>query len=222
MTIKSFTGKQIIIIVVAALIIIGTIGIYFYKNVFKRPIDEDEYLGDYSEDELQIQQSNIFKEVEGEVEEKIIIHITGYVKNQGIVILRQGDRIKDAIDLAGGATEEADLNKINLAYELKDGEKVYVPCKSDSEEINYLSGGESNYVISSESGATNKENMPININTANRDQLKMLNGIGESMANKIIQYREENGKFGTIEDIKNVPGIGDSKFNGIKEHITVK
>lgn len=198
--------------------IFGTIGFYFYKNVFIK----DEY--DYdSLDEVENQQENTDNEItdhEGEVRENVIIHITGCIKKQGIVILNQGERISDAIKKAGGATEEADLNKVNLAYELQDGEKLYIPSKNDEQE-EYLSSGENNY-ISNVNQLGNKENNIININKATAEQLQTLNGIGESMAKKIIKYREENGKFENIEDIKNVPGIGDAKFNNIRDYITVK
>ena len=220
---KSLTNKQIIIITVVSIIVLGTIGVYFYKNVFMRDENDNyEILDDYGEEEIQLSECNNLENAEGEIEEKIVIHITGCIKNQGIVILDQGDRIVDAIERAGGATDEADLNKINLAYELQDGEKLYIPSKNDSEETSYLSSGESHYVIGSTSTASEKENAIVNINKATKEQLQTLNGIGESMANKIIQYRKENGGFENIEDIKNVPGIGDAKFNGIKDNITVK
>lgn len=204
-----------LIIAIVAIIIFGTIGLYFYKNILNE--NDEEYIDET--DEI-IENTESYKE--DEVEQKIMIHITGCVKNQGIVILKPGNRIIDAIEIAGGATEEADLNKINLAYELQDGEKLYIPSKNDSEETSYLSSGESHYVIGSTSTASEKENAIVNINKATKEQLQTLNGIGESMANKIIQYRKENGGFENIEDIKNVPGIGDAKFNGIKDNITVK
>lgn len=207
-TLKNLTIKQICLIIMIIVIVFGTIGIFFYKNVIMK--------SSYNYDELEeIDNQENMEEVEDieEVEEKVIVHIAGCIKNQGIVILDQGQRIIDAIEKAGGATEEADLNKINLAYELQDGEKIYIPSKNDEDENNYIT---STYSVEE------KGNTIININKASIEQLQTLNGIGESMARKIIKYREENGKFEKIEDIKNVPGIGDSKFNNIKDNITVK
>lgn len=214
---KKFTNKQLILISLVALIILGTIGFYFYKNIFM----QDEY--DYENiDGLDEEESIVIeaKDIE-EVEEKVIIHITGCIKNQGIVILNHGERVIDAIEKAGGVTEEADLNKINLAYELQDGEKLYIPSKNDEDDEQYLSSGENKYVSNSYDSES-KGSTIININKATKEELQTLNGIGESMANKIIKYREENGKFENIEDIKNVPGIGDAKFNNIKDYISVK
>lgn len=194
-----------LIIAIVAIIIFGTIGLYFYKNILNE--NDEEYIDEIDET---IENTESYKE--DEVEEKIMIHITGCVKKQGIVILKPGERIIDAIEIAGGATEEADLNKINLAYELQDGEKIYIPSKEDEEEKSYISSNLN----------TESKNEKVNINKATKEQLQSLSGIGESTANKIIQYRKENGNFNSIDDLKNVPGIGDAKFEVIKDSITVK
>lgn len=194
-----------LIIAIVAIIIFGTIGLYFYKNILNE--NDEEYIDEIDET---IENTESYKE--DEVEQKIMIHITGCVKKQGIVILKPGERIIDAIEIAGGATEEADLNKINLAYELQDGEKIYIPSKEDEEEKSYISSNLN----------TESKNEKVNINKATKEQLQSLSGIGESTANKIIQYRKENGNFNSIDDLKNVPGIGDAKFEVIKDSITVK
>lgn len=154
-------------------------------------------------------------EYEEETEEKIIIYITGEVEKEGVIELTYGSRIADAIEKAGGLTERANIKNVNLAYELEDGQKIYIPNIEDQEVMvidDFGSGIED---------LENKEEI-ININKANIEQLQKLNGIGESLAQSIIQYREENGKFNTIEDLMNVPGIGESKFNIIKDYIKVK
>lgn len=219
--INNLTNKQIVIILIAVTIIICTIGLYFYKTVFLKK-DDEEY--EKLDEIASASENNNMKEQtpEGEDVEHIIIHITGSVKKQGIVILKPGKRIIDAIDAAGGATDDADLNKLNLAYELQDGEKLYVPSINDSEDKEILVNGGGNYVLGSYGISNEERNKRININKATKEELQSLNGVGESMANKIIKYREENGKFNDIEDIKNVPGIGDSKYENIKDYITVK
>lgn len=146
--------------------------------------------------------------------ETIKVYVTGEVKNQGVIELEQGSRIVDAIEKAGGQTEEANLKNVNLAYELEDGQKIYIPNKSE-ENINEITDD-------GVTGIDNKENDTININKADEKELQELNGIGESLASSIIKYREDNGKFKNIEDLKNVPGIGESKFSNIKEKIKVK
>ena len=157
-----------------------------------------------------------------DLEGKIIVHITGEVKNTGILVLKEEARIADAIESAGGATEEADLNKINLAYTLKDGQKIYIPNKEDEENIEYITEGSGNNV-SVENGDESemKEKIKININTASQAELEELPGIGEAIASRIIEYREENGTFNKIEDLLNVKGIGDAKFAEIKEYVVV-
>ena len=145
-----------------------------------------------------------------------MVHIVGEVKKQGIVEIKEGARIADVIKKAGGETEEADLSKINLAYPVEDGEKIYIPNKNDKEDLEYITEGIGNEKV------YNNEESKININKASQVELETLPGIGPSTALKIIEYREENGKFEQIEDIKNVSGIGDAKFENIKESICVK
>ena len=148
---------------------------------------------------------------------KIKVHITGEVLNQGLIELEEGSRIDDAIKVAGNITEFADLSKVNLAYELSDGQKVYIPSiKDESEE--YISENAGENVIEDEDVKDGK----ININTADIDLLQTINGVGESLANKIIDYRKQNGKFKSIEDLKNVSGIGEKKFEDIKDKVIVK
>ena len=204
---KELSLKMKIAVISVGIIVIGTIGLYMYNT----SANSEEYA--YYEEDINIVDGEDTEE--NVVPAKIMVHITGQVKDQGVVLLDEGSRIVDAIEAAGGETDDADLAKLNLAYVLNDGEKIYVPSKSEqNQEIEYVttaSGGDS---MSSNSSI-------ININTAGQTELMELPGIGESIANKIIAYREENGKFKTIEDIKNVPGIGDSKFANIKDMIKV-
>ena len=162
---------------------------------------------------------NVLINESNEEVELIIIHIVGCVKNQGIVEVANGSRIIDVIEAAGGVTEEADINKVNLAYLVKDAQKIYIPSIYDEENIEYITmdNGE-NVIVDDKNGG--KSNM-ININTATQTELEQLPGIGPSTALKIINYREENKKFNSIEEIKEVPGIGDAKFNNIKDMIEV-
>lgn len=169
------------------------------------------------EDDIVYSEENILEEKDiEEKNETITVHITGEVEYPGVVVLNEGARLIDAIEAAGGEKEEADLNKLNLAYILNDGEKIYVPNKNDDKE-------DMDYISSQNSGDENSNKIKlININTATTEELTKLPGVGESIANKIIAYRIENGKFKNIEEIKEVPGIGDSKYNNIKEMITIK
>ncbi len=198
--IKSY--KQILIICGLILAIIIGIMIYFYKNT-----------EDYSY--LEVSNSNEEKIEVMEVQ-NIVIHITGQVVNQGVVKLKEGARVIDAIEAAGGATLEANLSKVNLAYLLEDGMQIHIPSINDEEEEEYISSSE----VSKNKGS--KEATKVNINIATSEELQKLPGIGESMAARIIAYRKENGKFTKIEDLKNVSGIGEAKFNNIKNYIYIK
>ena len=164
---------------------------------------------------LGIDNSNIINNLEEK--ENIKIHITGEVVNEGIVLLKEGDRIEDAINKAGGTTQNADLSKVNLAYVLEDAQKVYIPSLYEEiEEYVDESAGES--VVEKDVGSKGGK---INLNKASVEELQTISGVGESTANKIISYRNTNGKFNSIEELKNVSGIGDKKFEDIKEFVTV-
>ena len=155
---------------------------------------------------------------EGEGVEEIIVHITGEVNKPGIVILNKNSRIADAINKAGGATKGADLNQINLAYILEDGQKIYIPNKNEKiDEDEYITEGNGNNIGNSNS----KEGEKVNINEAMQTELEELPGIGPSLASRIIEYREQNGDFKKIEELQNVKGIGDAKYDDIKDKVTV-
>lgn len=157
-------------------------------------------------------------------ENLIVVHITGAVKTPGIVRLAEGSRIETAIEAAGGLTEDADISRVNLAYVLDDGIKLRIPSLSaddfQDDDIFDESSGEN--VIEDNNSDTSSSNQSVNINKATEAELQTLPGIGPSLASKIVQYREQNGKFSSIEDIKSVNGIGDSKYNNIKDLICTK
>lgn len=187
--------------IIAIVGIIKAVDIYYEKNN-----TEQISISNFIENETEDEKDNT----------KIKVYITGEVKNQGVIELEEGDRIADAIEKAGGQTEQASLKNVNLAYQLEDGQKIYIPNINDTE-TEIIDDGASGVV----DDVTIKQTV-VNINKADEKELQSLNGIGESLATSIVQYRKENGNFETIEDLKNVPGIGDSKFENIKEYIKVK
>ena len=156
-------------------------------------------------------------------EDMIIVHITGAVKKEGVVEVRENARINDVIIAAGGLSDEADLSYVNLAYVIEDGQKIYIPSKEDAN----LSGINEEELVSNDAGNgvikgdERDAGSLININSASRDKLTEIPGVGDATAEKIVTYREENGKFKNIEDLKNVSGIGDKKFEAIKSYICV-
>ena len=206
---NNMTKKQIIIIVITIIIIAILFFLYNKMNIEDKEIIIDNVL--------------VENNVEAKTEKNVlIVHITGEVNNPGIVKLEEESRIEDAIIAAGGLTQNADITNVNLAYMLEDGIKIKIPSKLDLEDEDIIIENSGENIIKEESNKYSSKNKTININNANLDDFKTLPGIGESLATRIIKYREENGKFKNIEDIKNVSGIGDNKYEQIKDLISVK
>lgn len=204
------------------------------ENFEEKNILKDEVIDDV-EEKIEEGTENV-EDFENEVindNEKIYVYITGEVNNPGIVVLPIGSRIVDAIDCAGGITQNADIMKVNLVYMLQDGMKVNIPSSIELknnpnfEYITMSSGDEKNdsniknaTTVDTKSESAFKVSN-VNINTATQTELETLPGIGPSLALKIINYRKENGKFKSIEELKNVSGIGDNKYDEIKKYIYV-
>lgn len=146
----------------------------------------------------------------------IYVDVGGEVKDPSVVELPDGSRVTDAITAAGGLTEQADLTDINRAAFVSDGEKIYIPSQVSELEDDGLSAGEGGG-----GGTAKSSDGRININTADSTQLQELTGVGPATAEKIIDYRKQNGRFQSIEDIKNVSGIGDKTYEKLKDHIKV-
>ena len=215
---QNLNKKQKIILSILASIIIISIGYYVYSKDEKyEELEIDENLQISNENNNTNINNEQLENQEEEYKEKIVVHVSGAVNKEGIVELEEDSRIADAIEKAGGLKEDANMNEVNLAYKLEDGMKIYIPSNKDQEiqeRSNIGSGIESN--------TTNKKaNSKININTATQEELDSLPGIGPSTALKIINYRKEHGKFSKVEELKNVSGIGDSKFAQLKDLITV-
>ena len=214
---ENLNKKQKIILIIIIICIIIFISIYIIKKIN----NSNSYISMETE-EIERKEENIDDTFLSEDKKKneIVIHITGAVVKEGIVKVENGSRISDVIEKAGGITENADLSKINLAYIVEDGQKIYVPRLDDEDDVTTVKDDAGEQVIKEDDNKSSFNK--VNINTATQTELETLNGIGTSTALKIINYRNESGNFKKIEDIKNVPGIGDSKFESIKEYISVK
>jgi len=159
--------------------------------------------------------------------DKITVYISGAIQKPGIVTIESNKRLFDAIKMLGGTSEDADLNRVNMAIKLEDEKHYIVPrigevISVEDEEINQVSNsGQTNTSNSNANKPDQNKSSKVNINTADVKELDTLPGIGEATANKIIQHREDNGKFKSIGDIKNVNGIGEKKFDNIKDLISV-
>lgn len=203
----NFFNKKIISIISIIICIIICIIIHSLNSSqeFNLPSEDSFYI------------ANDISDSSNEISE-IVVHIDGEVLNPGIVHLNSTSRISDAINSAGGITNIADVSKINLAYQLRDGQKIYIPSIYDEEITIYITNDAGENVLIPDS---NQASNLININYATSSELQSLSGIGESTANKIIQYREEYGNFKSIEELMNVSGIGESKFKAIKDLICI-
>ncbi len=152
-------------------------------------------------------------------EEVCIIHITGAINNPGVYQLNKGKRIIDAVEMAGGATEQANVDAVNLAAHIYDGQKIVIPFYiDDNEELNKQNISKS-LMYEQHQNSSNSE--LINLNTATSNQLETLPGIGPVLAKSILNHREKYGLFREIDDIQDVSGIGEKRFESIKEYITV-
>lgn len=211
---ENLNKKQKIIFIIIIFFMVSIIVYYIYSS-----INNFESESSMQNDTSAFSTSEDVKNEISEDSEKdeILIHISGSVKNEKVISLPEGSRIQDAINAAGGLTDEADLTNINLAYILEDGEKIYIPKKGEQTDENV---DNSNSSLSKNSNSSKQ--IKVNINKASQEELEKISGIGPSTALKIINYRKENGKFTSKEDIKNVPGIGDIKYENIKDYIYVK
>lgn len=143
--------------------------------------------------------------------DNMVVYITGAVNNPGVYSVKPKSRIVDVVEMAGGTTNDAYLDFVNLAAYVVDAQHIFIPKISDMVDKNQKTEENSN-------GTTNDL---ININTADKETLKSLPGIGDTIAGKIIKYRDENGGFKTIEEIKKVSRIGERTYEDIKDLITV-
>ena len=161
---------------------------------------------------------------ETDVNASFFVDISGSVINPGVYEVKSGQRIFHVIELAGGLKDDANINIINQAEQVYDGQKIIIPSVSEkiNESYHYNSqDGNIGLSSSSNNGSNNTKNGKVDINTAGLEELQTLPGIGATKSSAIIEYREKNGNFAKIEDIKNVSGIGSNTFDNLKDKITV-
>ena len=193
--------KSIILAFVCSLVLI--IGGLFYFNQNKT----EDYSG-VSFSNISNETNNKDEKAENIHDEKIFVDVKGAVKHPGVFETTKDKRVKDLIEEAGGLLDDADTSTLNLSQKVKDQMVIYV-----------LKHGEKPKQISDSSSSSNTD--VININTANKEQLMKISGVGKTKAEAIIAYREKNGDFKKKEDITKVRGIGKATFEKIKDKIEV-
>jgi competence protein ComEA len=211
--IKGKIDKQSLWIIGISILILSALGL-FYLDKSKEGISLETALPTDQNEEFQLEETDVSDEAKKSAEEKedIYVHISGEVKNPGVVKLKNGARLYEAVEKAGGITEEGDYDSVNLASVVADQQKVKIGNINDKKgDENFLDDG----------NVTIQSNNMININAANKSELETLPGIGAAIAQKILEYREENNGFKTIDEIKNVNRIGDKTFEMIKNLISV-
>ena len=215
--------KKIILILVGISLLLGGTFFILYRN---NKDSNEEVVDIFKEEEKEEEQSEeLPKEKEEEIS-KVIVDIKGMVNNPGVYEVENGKRVNDVITMAGGLTEEADTSNINLAKIVSDEMTIIIYSKEEVLEkykkevcicdCPYIE----NDACITETNNDNTSNL-ININSASKEELMNVPGLGEAKAKSIIEYREKNGNFKTVEDIKQVSGIGEAIFEKIKDYITV-
>ena len=207
--------KEYKIIVICAILGLALGGFFLLKPTSQTPVKEKNLQAEVS---AVSKDSSSEKEVKKEEKEEspeqdlITVDVKGAVKSPGIYDLPLGSRVHDAVQKAGGLTEEADSKSLNLAQKISDEALVYVPTKGEE--------AASQQAASGTSPSTSKEKK-VNLNKASLEELKQVKGLGGKRAQDIIDHREANGKFKSVDELKKVSGIGAKTIEKLKDYVTV-
>ena len=180
----------------AILVIATSLGGYFVLRPPSRPAGEFQPVGEAADSDAAAGDTR-----------GLTVHVAGAVNHPGVVLLAPGERVIDAIEAAGGPLPEADLEGLNLAQAVQDGQKINVPVKGAAGGPAAMGAGE--------------QEPKINLNTAGQKDLEELPGIGPTLAARIISYRENKGGFSSVDELKQVSGIGDKKFEEIRDRVEI-
>ena len=154
---------------------------------------------------------------------EIVVHVMGAVKSPGVYHLSTDARVHEAIQKAGGKTDQANLHSLNLAAKMRDGEQIYVPDIRQTPDVGQTIPTSSSSAAPPQPSvrrSASSDGSRININTATFQELQTLRGIGPTMAQRIIEYRQTSGRFATVDDLTNVKGVGEKTLEKIRDSIT--
>lgn len=195
---KKIIGSVIILIIFAVFL-----GVGYYISKPSKEINSKEVFNESTS-------------IESKDNKEITVYINGEVKNPGVYKIKNDSRIEELVKMSGGFTDSADKFKLNLAKKLRDEDYIYVDKKVEGQ-ANAVSNS-----IQSSAATSSVQGGKININSASKEQLKTISGIGDVTAQKIIEYREKNGNFSTVEDLKKIDRIGEKTLDKIKDKIDVR
>jgi len=142
---------------------------------------------------------------------KVTVDVAGAVKRPGVYRLSSSQRVEDALERAGGPTRRADLSQINRAAKLEDGRQILVPLRASK----------TTAPTAAAATASEAPDQPVNLNTATLEQLDTLDGVGPATAQKILDYRTEHGGFGAVDELDQIPGIGEKRLAALREKVRV-
>lgn len=206
---KHVTKEKIIITVVILVISIIGLKLFLSKNAAKVSQFEEVVLTDTTD---------LIAETEKENNDvvKMYVDIKGAVKLPGMYEVTSDMRVLNVIDMAGGLKETADDSQVNFSQRIEDQMVIYIPVEGEELSETVIAGTNSNTA-----NISKDEDGKVNLNQATKEELMTLSGVGEKKAEKIIEYREENGSFKTIEDLKNVNGFGEKSFESLEKYISI-
>ncbi|KJF28208.1 hypothetical protein TZ02_05415 [Clostridium aceticum] len=219
MTFK-LNDRQKLIIIIFIVIVLAFVS---YTNHLKSK--KEIYILSESRQQTVVEYERDEEEQKKEINEKIkvenntiIVHVEGAVAQPGVYELPQEARVFNAIEAAGGLKNTADRREINLAKKISDEEKIYIPVEGES----FSNVSLNQQMLSTPSISSNVSSTGININTATKEELETLPGVGSVLAQRIIDHRNEKGFFQSIEELQSVSGIGEKKYSDIKDKITIR
>lgn len=218
------------VIIAAVLLLAGCSGEKYEEELTELSAAEEVPREEISGDKESTEQDTGEEAAEGEEIQElaqeepaaVCVHVCGRVANPGVYTLPFGSRIYEAVEAAGGLSEDAAGEQLNQASQMEDGQQIYVPSREEAEQG--TPGGQwqnGSPGAESAAGDTKAKDSKVSLNTASKEQLMTLNGIGEAKAAAIIRYREEHGGFHKIEELKEVEGIKEGVFNKVKDQITI-
>ncbi|WP_173307507.1 helix-hairpin-helix domain-containing protein [Streptococcus sp. k-628] len=204
--IEKIKEYKIIVICTGLGLLVG--GFFLLKPAPQTPVKETNLQAEVAA----VSKDSVFEKEEPLEQDLITVDVKGAVKSPGIYDLPVGSRVNDAVQKAGGLTEQADSKLLNLAQKVSDEALVYVPTKGEESASQQAGSGTAS--------STNKEKK-INLNKASLEELKQVKGLGGKRAQDIIDHRETNGKFKSVEELKKVSGIGAKTIEKLKDYVTV-